>query len=37
MLTISRPDVEADKITEFPASERFIKLPIDNYLKLLGV
>lgn len=37
MLTISRPDVECDGITEFPATERFIKLPIDNYLKLLGI
>lgn len=37
MLNISRPDVEADALTEFPQHERFIKLPIDNYLKLLGV
>lgn len=37
MLTISRPDVASDAITNFPASERFIKLPIENYLKLLGV
>lgn len=35
MLTISRPDVERDVITEFKASERFIKLPIIPYLKLL--
>ena len=35
MLTISRPDVECDEVTEFPASTRFIKLPIVPYLKLL--
>lgn len=37
MLTISRSDVERDAITEFPQHSRFIKLPIENYLKLLGV
>jgi phage terminase large subunit len=37
MLTISRPDVECDAIVEFPATTRFIKLPITNYLKLLGI
>ena len=37
MLTISRDDVDRDTITEFPASSRFIKLPIVNYLKLLGI
>jgi hypothetical protein len=37
MLTISRPDVASDAITEFPAQTRFIKLPITNYLKLLGI
>ena len=37
MLTISRPDVNCDAITEFDASQRFIKLPITNYLKLLGI
>lgn len=35
MLTISRPDVDSDTVTEFPASTRFIKLPIVPYLKLL--
>lgn len=34
-LTISRPDIESHRITEFGAAERFIKLPIANYLKLL--
>ena len=37
MLTISRPDVASDEIVEFSAKERFIKLPIKNYLKLLGI
>lgn len=37
MLTVSRKYVETDKITEFPASERFIKLPIQKYLELLGI
>jgi phage terminase large subunit len=37
MLTISRPDVERDVIVEFPATTRFIKLPIVNYLKLLDI
>jgi hypothetical protein len=35
LLTISRPDVECDKITEFTPQERFIKLPVEAYLKLL--
>ena len=35
MLTISRPDVESEMLTEFPVESRFIKLPIINYLKLL--
>ena len=35
MLTISRPDVAHTFITEFPASSRFIKLPVAAYLKLL--
>jgi len=37
MLTISRPDVECDVITEFAPQSRFIKLPITNYLKLLDI
>lgn len=35
MLKISRPDIEAEFVTEFPMAERFIKLPIVPYLKLL--
>ena len=37
MLVVSRPDVDCEGITEFEASHRFIKLPIDNYLKLLNL
>lgn len=37
MLVISRKDVDREEITEFPVNERFIKLPITNYLKLLGI
>jgi hypothetical protein len=37
MLTVSRPDVNCDEIQEFDAAHRFIKLPITNYLKLLGI
>ena len=37
MLTISRPDVNCDNVVEFPMETRFIKLPITNYLKLLGI
>jgi hypothetical protein len=37
MLTISRADVECDAIVDFSPTTRFIKLPITNYLKLLGI
>lgn len=36
MLIISRPDIDSNEITEYTAAERFIKLPIKNYLKLLS-
>lgn len=35
MLTISRPDVESHRLTDFSQATRFIKLPIIPYLKLL--
>ncbi len=35
MLTISRPDIDRYFITEYPVQDRFIKLPVENYLKLL--
>ncbi len=37
MLLVSRPDVNCDFIEEFDPQRRFIKLPITNYLKLLGI
>ncbi len=37
MLTVSRPDINVDAITEIDPQLRFIKLPITNYLKLLDV
>lgn len=37
MLEVSRPDVRVDSITDFDVSERFIKLPVVNYLKLVPV
>lgn len=36
MLKISRADVSSTEIQVFPAEERFIKLPIDKYLGILG-
>lgn len=35
MLVISRSGISKDEVTDYSASERFIKLPITNYLKLL--
>ncbi len=35
MLIVSRPDVSVDELQEFEPSDRFIKLPIEGYLKLL--
>lgn len=37
MLEISRKGVDIESVTDFPASTRFIKLPIIPYLKLLPV
>lgn len=37
MLEISRKGVDTESVTDFPASTRFIKLPIIPYLKLLPV
>lgn len=34
MLTVSR-EVERDFIVDFPVDQRFIKLPVENYLRLL--
>lgn len=35
MLVISRDNVPSDQVLEFPVEDRFIKLPIENYLRLL--
>lgn len=36
MLKVSRPDIESEHIQDFPLDSRFIKLPVENYLKLVG-
>lgn len=35
MLKVSRTDIDHEHLQEFPSQDRFIKLPIDQYLKLL--
>ncbi len=37
MLEISRDDITADQLVEYPKDKRFIKLPIESYLELLGI
>jgi len=37
MLKISREDVNPDAIQSFDKDKRFIKLPIDSYMELLGI
>ena len=37
MLVVSRNNVETEYIKEFDPTQRFIKLPIDNYLRLLNL
>ena len=37
MLVVSRNDVNTEQIQEFDPNRRFIKLPIQNYLRLLTV
>ena len=37
MLDISRKDILSDTFMEFSTADRFIKLPIDSYLDLLGI
>ena len=36
MLEISRKDIISEKLMEFD-DRRFIKLPIDGYMELLGI
>jgi len=37
VLTVSRPDVISTHIVERPVEERFLKLPIENYLNILEI
>ena len=37
MLDVSRKDIEKSSIMDFDSTNRFIKLPIDSYLELLGI
>lgn len=37
MLQVSRPGISATEITEYPKDTRFIKLPIQKYLDLIGI
>ena len=36
-MEISRDDIPSDKIVPHPTDERFIKLPITNYLDILDI
>jgi len=37
MLDISRTDILSSELMQFEAADRFIKLPISEYMKLLGI
>jgi len=37
MLDVSRTDIESSELMNFDATERFIKLPISEYMNLLGI
>lgn len=37
MLQINRDDIRSDIIVDYPVEERFIKLPIEKFLPLLGI
>ena len=36
-MEISREDVLSTELTDFAVEDRFLKLPIDNYLSLLDI
>ena len=36
-LTVSREDISSFEIQDFPAKDRFIKIPVENFLDELGV
>jgi hypothetical protein len=37
MLDVSRTDIESSELMDFNTTERFIKLPISEYMNLLGI
>ena len=37
MLEISRKDIVGDKLMEYSAEERFLKLPVEGYMELLNI
>ena len=37
MLKVSRPDISSEELQDFPPDKRFIKLPIQSYMELLGI
>lgn len=37
MLRVSDPSLELESIVSLPVDERFMKIPIENYLNLLGI
>jgi len=37
MLRISDPSLELEQVTSLPVENRFMKIPIENYLNLLGI
>ena len=37
MLAVSREDIVSDYLMNFTEQDRFIKLPIDGYMNLLGI
>jgi len=36
-MEVSRADISWDTVVEYPATERFLKLPVKKYLSLLGI
>jgi hypothetical protein len=36
-MEISRPDIRGDELQNFPQEDRFIKIPIQNYLDLINI
>ena len=37
MLEISRKDIPTGDLVTYPSEDRFIKLPIEPYMELLGI